>query len=788
MSYKIRVKYYLAFTLLFISKLCNADIKIIHKQNSSWYLYDEKTKLKVGQNLHYIDEESFAKSNNEIAIANTSHNVSGVINKKGGFIIPASLDVQYTINFDKKIIYQKKNNKLYLYNYAGILLHKIENLNFALIAPIISNDLLLTQISNPDYSTEIIFINQNGQIAIQKNIVEQYNNKYIYNSFINNTFPIMLKDERSALIDNLGNYLIPPDNNKIAWIQNTNLYIIKKNDENCYLYNINDGEITKTEYSDFSLPINEQFEQIIALKKANTSTFDLYKYDINFNLKLKHTSIIINNKYPKLETISTDNMYVSMDSSNQNFNTLKNNDLLVTSCNACSYELKYYILSKGDKKILVDRHLNQIVSGEFNSIDYYHSIFSKPYAPNIIFLKNDTCTVAYDQKNQFEIGTFKFINPQPEIISDSKLKFICGDGESTFGIVFNGNEWLKEYLDNNDIDFLPYTENGKWGLKTFDNKVLLKPIAKAIQKYKNHYYINFNGNYRIYNKQLIPISDQFTEYAELRTENGYAKQYSGAILLTNIGTKIDTIISNGTLSIQYSTFNKKGYFQNGKQYLKCQYDEILKLPNGNFLINDDYKDKNTNEFGFISYVLDSNENQITTKTRGRLYPGVGNAFSLTLQNGKTLPFNSIATFKTHCNTNRLENQIQNNVDVQKTAQQNTVANTPAKEAQEVLKKLQFKYISNPSGKCKYCSKSIPCKKKTASEINFDKQIMQAMYPVVIEMNKCFPVMMMFSSNDEEDKKINAEQLKGIFRINLYECPTFCSIECQDKCEKSQNCR
>ncbi len=66
--------------------------------------------------------------------------------------------------------------------------------------------------------------------------------------------------------------------------------------------------------------------------------------------------------------------------------------------------------------------------------------------------------------------------------------------------------------------------------------------------------------------------------------------------------------------------------------------------------------------------------------------------------------------------------------------------------------------------------------------------MQAMYPVVIEMNKCFPVMMMFSSNDEEDKKINAEQLKGIFRINLYECPTFCSIKCQDKCEKSQNCR
>jgi hypothetical protein len=774
------MKSYLLITLIIASKICNADIKIIQNPNNKWNLFDDKLRIKIGQTFSYIEEESFINSNYNIAKANLNHNTTGIINSKGVFIIPAALDVQYTINYDKKIIYQKKNNKLYLYNYSGILLHKIENLNFALIAPNVSNDLLLTHISNPDYSTEIIFINQNGQIAIQKNIIEQFNNKYIYNSFIKNTFPLMLKDERSAIIDNMGNFLIPPDNNKIAYITNTNYYIIKKNTDNCYLYNINDGKITQTDYSDFSVPMNEQFNNTIALKKSKSNTYDLYRYDNAFNLTLKFNNINIDNRYPKNETISIDNFYDYVDSSFKHFRQLKQKELLFGT------ELKYYILSKGDKKILVDRNLNLLVNGEFNKIEYYSSIYNNPRVPNIIFLKNDTSTIAYDHKNQTEIGTFKFINPQPEIISDSKLKFTCGDGESTFSIVYKGTEWTKEYSDNTEIEFIPFTVNNKWGLKTTNNQIVLNPIAKAIQKYKNYFYINLNGYYRIYNKQLVPISDKFTEYAELRTENGYAKQYSGAILLTNIGTKTDTVISNGALSIQYSTYNKKGFFQNGKQYLKCEYDEILKMPNGNFLINDDYRDKNTGDFGFISYILDSNGTQITPKTKGRLYPGSANAFTLTLQNDKTIPFTSIAGFKTHCKTNNIEAEKQNIA----TAQNNTNQSIASPEAeqkniQEVQKKIQFKYVSNPNGTCKYCSKTIHCRKKTQSDINFDKEIMKLSMPIIFEMYNCLPVMLIFGG--KEDPKITKEQLNGIFRISLYDCPTFCSIKCQDDCEKSNNC-
>jgi|GEM_PF-2250498 len=781
------MKSYLLITLIIASKICNADIKIIKNPNNKWNLFDDKLKTKIGLSYSYIDKESFYYSNSIIAIADLSHNSTGIINNKGVFIIPATLDAQYTINYDKKIIYQKKNNKLYLYNYSGILLHKIENLNFALIAPNVSNDLLLTHISNPDYSTEIIFINQNGQIAIQKNIIEQFNNKYIYNSFIKNTFPLMLKDERSAIIDNMGNYLIQPDNNKIAYITNTNYYIIKKNNDNCYLYNINDGKITQTDYSDFSVPMNEQFNNTIALKKSISNTYDLYRYDNAFNLTMKFSNINVDTRYPKNETISFDQIYELIDSNFISFNKFKENGMLIKDCYSCDYKFECYILSTGDKKILVDRNLNLIVDGVFNNIESYKSVYNKPYTSNIIFLKNDSCTIAYDFKNQTEVGKFKFINPKPEIISESKLKFICGDEVSTYSVVFKNSEWIREYSENSDIEFIPYTENNKWGLKTKDNIVILKPIAKSIQLFKYVYILNFDKYYRIYNKQLEPISDLFTDYGELRIENGYANHNNGAIILTNKGTKIDSVLSNGVLSIGYSTFEKNGFFQNGKQYLKCQYDEISKMPNGNFIIIDNYRDKNTGDFGFISYILDSNGSQITQKTKGRLTLGSNNEFNLNLQNGKILSFTTISGIKTHCKNNNIEAEKQNIATAQNNTNQ-SIASPEAeqKKIQEAKKKIQFKYVSNSNSTCKYCSKTIHCKKKTQSDINYDKEIMTISMPLIIEMNKCLPIMILFGS--KEDQKINTEQLNGIFRISLYDCPTYCSIKCQDDCEKSNNCR
>jgi hypothetical protein len=63
--------------------------------------------------------------------------------------------------------------------------------------------------------------------------------------------------------------------------------------------------------------------------------------------------------------------------------------------------------------------------------------------------------------------------------------------------------------------------------------------------------------------------------------------------------------------------------------------------------------------------------------------------------------------------------------------------------------------------------------------------MKLSMPIIFEMYNCLPVMLIFGG--KEDPKITKEQLNGIFRISLYDCPTFCSIKCQDDCENSNNC-
>ncbi len=99
---------------------------------------------------------------------------------------------------------------------------------------------------------------------------------------------------------------------------------------------------------------------------------------------------------------------------------------------------------------------------------------------------------------------------------------------------------------------------------------------------------------------------------------------------------------------------------------------------------------------------------------------------------------------------------------------------------------KFKYISNPTSKCKWCDKTFNCTKKSEFELEFEKQFSTATIlgpdfgsKLADTYDKTVGALGQIAASD--DKKFQ-EQLKdwrnNIFHIDLFKCPDYCSPECE----------
>lgn len=97
--------------------------------------------------------------------------------------------------------------------------------------------------------------------------------------------------------------------------------------------------------------------------------------------------------------------------------------------------------------------------------------------------------------------------------------------------------------------------------------------------------------------------------------------------------------------------------------------------------------------------------------------------------------------------------------------------------------IKFKYISNTTNECKGCRKKYKCKKKSDTSLELEKQMMSA-FLSNSDFNLLSTIVDVYSSGvifSQDEKKIAelTERQKGIYRINLYDCPDYCSSICDN---------
>jgi hypothetical protein len=97
--------------------------------------------------------------------------------------------------------------------------------------------------------------------------------------------------------------------------------------------------------------------------------------------------------------------------------------------------------------------------------------------------------------------------------------------------------------------------------------------------------------------------------------------------------------------------------------------------------------------------------------------------------------------------------------------------------------IKFKYISNSTSECKGCGKKYNCKKKTPTSLELEKKMMEA-FLSNSDFNLLSTIVDVLSSGvlfSQDEQKIAelTERQKGIYKIDLYDCPDYCS-SCETK--------